>query len=189
MKSKMILLGFLLTIPAFTQPTQKEMKKVDPLSAALMPTILNAPDRGRDASVYKVQRDFTLEQQVSVRAKKIESQLQSRTKKKLDDISIKLLNQLISSPRNIDIYSLARKQIHKEFSKISDKQTKVLMVYTLSGLTEEMKRKLESMNEMSEMTALRLQMTMDRRSKFISTLSQLMKKISDTQDILVQNIK
>ena len=39
------------------------------------------------------------------------------------------------------------------------------------------------------MTSLRLQMTMDRRSKFISTLSQMMKKTSTTQDILVQNIK
>ena len=48
---------------------------------------------------------------------------------------------------------------------------------------------LDGMNEMSEMTSLRLQMTMDRRSKFILTLSQIMKKISTTQDILVQNIK
>jgi len=137
----------------------------------------------------KVQRDFTLEQQVSVRTKKIGAQLQTRTKKKLDDISQRLLKQLISSPKHIDIYSLARKQIHKEFPKISDKQTEVLMVYTIGGLTEEMKKKLKSMNEMSEMTSLRLQMTMDRRSKFISTLSHIMKKISTTQDTLVQNIK
>jgi hypothetical protein len=49
--------------------------------------------------------------------------------------------------------------------------------------------KLDSMNEMSEEMGLRLQMAMDRRSKFISTLSQMMKNISTTQDILVQNIK
>ena len=48
---------------------------------------------------------------------------------------------------------------------------------------------LDSMNEMSEEMSLRLQMAMDKRSKFISTLSQIMKKISTTQDILVQNIK
>jgi hypothetical protein len=145
--------------------------------------------KSRSANVYKVQRDFTLEQQVSVRTKKIGAQLQTRTKKKLDVISQRLLKQFISSPKNIDIYSLARKQIHKEFPKISDKQTEVLMVYTIGGLTEEKKKKLKRMNEMSEMTSLRLQMTMDRRSKFISTLSQLMKKISTTQDTLVQNIK
>jgi len=50
-------------------------------------------------------------------------------------------------------------------------------------------QKLDGMNEMSEMTSLRLQMTMDRRNKFISTLSNIMKKISTTQDMLVQNLK
>ncbi len=32
-------------------------------------------------------------------------------------------------------------------------------------------------------------MTMDRRSKIIQTLSNLMKKLSTTQETLVQNIK
>lgn len=48
---------------------------------------------------------------------------------------------------------------------------------------------LDRINEISEELSLRLQMAMDRRSKFISTLSQMMKKISTTQDILVQNMK
>jgi len=52
-----------------------------------------------------------------------------------------------------------------------------------------MRGMLDSMNEMSEMTSLRLQMTMDRRSKFIQTLSSIMKKISSTADSLVQNLK
>jgi hypothetical protein len=45
------------------------------------------------------------------------------------------------------------------------------------------------MSEMSEMTSLRLQMAMDRRSKFIESLSNIMKNISQTQDTLVQNLK
>ena len=59
----------------------------------------------------------------------------------------------------------------------------------LKDLLDDLKGKLDGMNEMSEMTSLRLQMTMDRRSKFIQTLSSIMKKISTTQDTLVQNIK
>jgi hypothetical protein len=62
-------------------------------------------------------------------------------------------------------------------------------VSSLKSLLDENKDRLDGMNELSEMTTLRLQMTMDRRSKFISTLSQMMKKTSTTQDILVQNIK
>ncbi len=49
--------------------------------------------------------------------------------------------------------------------------------------------RMNKISEISEELSLRLQMVMDRRSKFISTLSQIMKKISTTQDILVQNIK
>lgn len=65
----------------------------------------------------------------------------------------------------------------------------ILEVEDLKTIQEELKGKLDSMSEMSEMTSLRLQMIMDRRSKFISTLSNIMKKISSTQDILVQNLK
>ena len=45
--------------------------------------------------------------------------------------------------------------------------------------------RLDSMSEMQEMTSLRRQMSMDRRSKFTSTLSNIMKKVSQTQDTLV----
>lgn len=62
-------------------------------------------------------------------------------------------------------------------------------VSSLKALLDENKDRLDSLNELSEMTALRLQMTMDRRSKFVETLSQMMKKSSTTQDILIQNIK
>lgn len=47
----------------------------------------------------------------------------------------------------------------------------------------------DSMNEMSEMTSMRLQMAMDRRSKFVEALSNIMKKINDTQSTMTQNMK
>jgi len=59
----------------------------------------------------------------------------------------------------------------------------------LKAVQDDLKGRLDSMNEMSEMTSLRLQMTMDRRSKFIETLSNIMKKISTTADTQVQNLK
>lgn len=62
-------------------------------------------------------------------------------------------------------------------------------VNDLKPLQDALKNGLGGMNEMSEMTSLRLQMMMDRRSKFISTLSNIMKKISTTQDTIVQNLK
>jgi len=51
------------------------------------------------------------------------------------------------------------------------------------------KNKRDSMNEMSEMTSMRLQMAMDCRSKFVETLSNIMKKMSDTDNSITQNMK
>ena len=54
---------------------------------------------------------------------------------------------------------------------------------------EAIKKDLDSMSEMGETESLRLQMAMDRMSKMISTLSNLLKKMSDTADGVVQNLK
>ena len=51
------------------------------------------------------------------------------------------------------------------------------------------KNDLDSMSEMGEMESLRLQMAMDRMSKMMSTLSNLLKKISDTAQSITQNLK
>ena len=59
----------------------------------------------------------------------------------------------------------------------------------LMVILDGLRYQLDSMSEMLEMTSLRLQMAMDRRSKFIETLSNIMKKISATGDALVQNLK
>lgn len=59
----------------------------------------------------------------------------------------------------------------------------------LDRAADEAKAELDSMSEMGEMESLRLQMAMDRLSKMMSTLSNLLKKISDTQASIVQNLK
>ncbi len=51
------------------------------------------------------------------------------------------------------------------------------------------KNDLDSMSEMGEMESLRLQMAMDRMSKMMSTLSNLLKKISNTAQSITQNLK
>jgi hypothetical protein len=59
----------------------------------------------------------------------------------------------------------------------------------LLAVRADLQADLDSMNEMSEMVSMRLQMAMDRRSKFVETLSNVLKKIADTQDAIVQNMK
>lgn len=59
----------------------------------------------------------------------------------------------------------------------------------LRSLLVDLKGKLEEMRGIREKTSLRLQIAMERRSKVIQTLSNIVKKISTTHDIIVQNIK
>jgi hypothetical protein len=113
----------------------------------------------------------------------------------LDRITRELLHRLAATTKKIDPYPLVQNKINAGFQRISEDQFNLLCFYVLAELSRilgdpaELKKKLDSMNEMSEETSLRLQMLMDRRSRFMSTLSNIMKKISTTQDDLVQNIK
>jgi predicted nucleic acid-binding Zn-ribbon protein len=59
----------------------------------------------------------------------------------------------------------------------------------LKSIQNNLKGQLDAMNEMSEMTSMRLQMAMDRRSKFVEALSNIMKKIDETSESIVQNMK
>ena len=59
----------------------------------------------------------------------------------------------------------------------------------LDAQVDKMKSDLDSMSEMGETESLRLQMAMDRMSKMMSTLSNMLKKMSDTQGSITNNIK
>jgi hypothetical protein len=59
----------------------------------------------------------------------------------------------------------------------------------LENARDALQGRLDSMSEMGEMESLRLQMAMDRVSKMMSTLSNVLKKISDTNRAITQNIK
>jgi hypothetical protein len=59
----------------------------------------------------------------------------------------------------------------------------------LGALQSQLNNSLDSMNEMSEMTSMELQMAMDRRSKFVETLSNLLKSIDDASGAIVSNMK
>ncbi len=57
------------------------------------------------------------------------------------------------------------------------------------AMLSDAKAQIDSISEMGEMESLRLQMAMDRLSKMMSTLSNILKKISDTSSSITQNLK
>jgi hypothetical protein len=57
------------------------------------------------------------------------------------------------------------------------------------NLQDELKQKSDQLNDMGQIQQLRMQMFMDRRSKAMDELSNLMKKIAETQAGIIQNLK
>ncbi len=60
---------------------------------------------------------------------------------------------------------------------------------TLRDMTSLLKGDLDALSEIGEDTSLRLQMLMDRRSKYFEALSNIMRKASNTSSDIVGNLK
>ena len=56
-------------------------------------------------------------------------------------------------------------------------------------LLDSAKTRLGTLSEMGEMESPRMQMAMDRLSKLMSTISNVMHKVSETQGEITQNMK
>ncbi|NTW81942.1 MAG: hypothetical protein HGB36_01035 [Chlorobiaceae bacterium] len=139
--------------------------------------------------------DINLEQSVFRRKNRLGAILQPSARKKLDLAAKKLVSLLAKDPEHMDLYTVVRREIGKGFSNLSIDQGNLLVFYVLAESAmlisgrENLKSGAESIGELSEMASLRLQIAMDRQSKFMRTLSNMMRKISTTQDAMVQNIK
>lgn len=92
----------------------------------------------------------------------------------------------IPSTKAITIRKETR-NLQVQLNRLNDSTTNVKK--EMDALVTSMKSDLNSMSEMGEMESLRLQMAMDRLSKLMSTLSNLLKKASDTQQSITQNLK
>jgi predicted component of type VI protein secretion system len=59
----------------------------------------------------------------------------------------------------------------------------------VSGATESLKNRLDSLSEMSDLDSMRLQQFMDNKSKFEEELSNILKKQDDTASQILKNLK
>ena len=80
--------------------------------------------------------------------------------------------------------------IEKQLASIQSRQQQLQKeLDAIAKQQDELKKKMDTMSEMSETTAMRLQLYMDRRQKAYETLSNIMKKMHDTQMSIIQNMK
>jgi hypothetical protein len=73
--------------------------------------------------------------------------------------------------------------------RIGARQLEEIMSAAVDGLSDDQLDEVSGGSGMSEEMSLRLQMATDRRSKFLQTLSNIMKNTSDTRDAIINNIK
>jgi hypothetical protein len=90
--------------------------------------------------------------------------------------------------------ALARAAVQARWSHVraagaSDTLTFMANYEAAKALQEALKKDLDSKSELGETESLRLQMAMDRLSKMMSTLSNILKKTSDTASDITQNLK
>ena len=74
----------------------------------------------------------------------------------------------------------------------TDSILKLMLTVYGKGLEHEMEalqRDVDAKDELSDLESLRLQMLMDRVSQMMATLSNLLKKLADTNSSIVQNLK
>lgn len=72
---------------------------------------------------------------------------------------------------------------------ITYKNTTDMNLAEMDKYMEEMEHKMDTLGGLSEELSLKLQILMDRRAKIIQILSNILKKISQTSDTLISNIK
>jgi len=75
------------------------------------------------------------------------------------------------------------------FSYTTANENHKLTTADINALKDQIKNQLDSKSELGETESLRLQMAMDRVSKFMTALSNLEKKASDTDSSMIQNFK
>ena len=135
------------------------------------------------------------------------TQLSPSVKSRIKGLAPGFVMRTRSIQREDRIELLARQTIRHEFPSASPHELTAATIYLLgnavlvehagghhpsAGLDaakDSVKNKLDSLSEMGEMESLRLQMAMDRLSKLMSTLSNLLKKASDTASGITQNLK
>jgi hypothetical protein len=146
------------------------------------------------------EKQLVLPQLVSGRLTWAQRRLKPSGLRKLEKMGRTLAPKIAGGDDFDSLRAQAEREVASSFAGLSRTGDSEAAFIVLSMATKDMdediravmteaKRSLDGMNGISEMTSLRLQMTMDRRSKFIQTLSNIMKKIGTTQETLVQNIK
>lgn len=145
-----------------------------------------------------IERNVRLERTAAERLARVKAVLPAEAKRKLAVAVHQLIRILVKQTPVTNVLTLARAEAEGAISGMSEAQVDVTTFFLLAEVTriatsllsrEGDQETLDSMTDLSEPVQTRLQMLMDRRSTLVEALSNIMKKISNTNDDIVQNLK
>jgi hypothetical protein len=87
------------------------------------------------------------------------------------------------------LITIALRQSDSEMQTLADEIALTREHIRRSAVTDEPQAKLDVLNELAEMEQMRLQIFLERRSKMLEWVSNIMKKTADTSAAIAQNLK
>jgi hypothetical protein len=135
-----------------------------------------------DALVFVIATDIAKENDVALRD--LSAEVEKMAKQK-DDIRKRL-----AATKTADAKPAARPGVSLATAKVSTTGAiKAPAPLAADASAAAVQDRLDQLNQLGEMSQLRLQMMTDRRSKAMAVLSNLMKKVSETDSSILSNLK
>jgi hypothetical protein len=167
------------------------------------------------ASARRIE-EFELTPAVVAQHERIQRLIGPRTKQRISQIAPAFSARVRQLPPTTDFHALAVAEVRGGFQglgNLSNEDIEAIAFLVMMQATQDAQSDLKNMmdgikkanqqkqsqraarnqkdavSELSEEESLRLQMAMDRQSKFMETLSNVEKKMAQTQNSVVQNLK
>ncbi len=136
----------------------------------------------------RISRSDAISQETAVRAVASNPSLRGLGGMDVDALALLVMMEAARSARD-DLKAIMSsvKQIDRD--KASARQAVVGSRSASASVRARMRNDVDSLTRLGEMQSLRLQVAMDRQAKLMSTLSNLMKKVSDTRASITRNLK
>lgn len=164
---------------------------IETLILLVMIQVSNDEDEDLKSLMAGIKANMERKKELNELHRQLQKDKQDLSRSEMDSIKFKLLKRPVIqvadktkfiAPVKMNPVIPAR---NKQVTTVSAKVTKDEIEKT----ADEIKLKTDEASDLSETQSLQLQMHMDRKSKMMNTISNLFKKMSDTQDQIIGNLK
>lgn len=174
---------------------QNNFKEMDVEALVMLVMMHAAKDNAQDMKDMMEEMKRTNEQKQKMREaqEEMKKQRSSMSRAMLDSFRALTKPQVtVNTPQKLRVQTKPKintKLINPSITKVNPSVNRTVSVAEVDQVIDSLRSKEDSLTEMSELRSLQLQTLMERRNQFFTTLNNIMKKISDTQDQIIQNLK